>query len=213
MFTFFDWKFKKKNFYIGYSPERYSPGDKNKLEEITKIVSGENSKTMNYINNFYLKFIKKTYLTKTIEEAELVKNFENCQRDHNIALVNELQILCNKTNININNVLNACKTKWNFNFFTPGLVGGHCISVDPYYLIDFSRKNNFTYSSIINSRSVNNNFINYNKKKILKFFEKLILKKNDKILFIGATYKKNVDDLRNSGAWKIYKDLKKNIKT
>lgn len=202
-------KSREKNFFIGYSPERYSPGEKIKLENITKIVSGENLNVAKKINNFYLKFIKKTHVVKTIEEAELVKNFENCQRDHNIALMNELKVLCDRTNININNVLKACKTKWNFNYYTPGLVGGHCISVDPYYLIDYSKQNNFIFSSIINSRKINNNFIRYNKSKILKFFKKHFLKKTDKILMIGATYKKNVDDLRNSGAWIIYKELKK----
>ena len=104
----------------------------------------------------------------------MIKNFENCQRDHNIALVNELSILCEKSNLNVNSVLKGCLTKWNFNNYKPGLVGGHCIGVDPYYLIDFSKSKNFNYSSIINSRKVNINFINHTKNRILSYLKKKI---------------------------------------
>ncbi len=198
-----------KKFYFGYSPERYSPGETKKIENITKIVSGENTKVANKIKVFYSQFIKKVYVTKSIEEAELVKNFENCQRDHNIALMNELSILCDKKNINIQNVLNACETKWNFNKYKPGLVGGHCISIDPYYLIEYSKKFNFNFSTLLLSRRVNENFIKYNKKKILNYLSKLKVTNKDEILFIGVTYKKNVDDIRNSGAYKIINSMQK----
>jgi UDP-N-acetyl-D-glucosamine/UDP-N-acetyl-D-galactosamine dehydrogenase len=200
---------KDKNFYFGYSPERYSPGEKRNIEDITKIVSGENLNISKKIKKFYSKFIKNIHLTNSIEEAELVKNFENCQRDHNIALMNQLSILCEKNNIDIDNIVDACKTKWNFNAYKPGLVGGHCISVDPYYLIEYSKKSNFKFSSLELSRKINEDFITYNKNKISKFFDKYKIKTKDKILFIGATYKKNVDDLRNSGAFKIINFFKK----
>ena len=200
---------KNKLFYFGYSPERYSPGEKRKIENITKIVSGENTKVANKIKVFYSQYKKKVHATKSIEEAELVKNFENCQRDHNIALMNELSILCDKKNINIQNVLNACETKWNFNKYKPGLVGGHCISIDPYYLIEYSKKFNFNFSTLLLSRQVNENFIKYNKKKILNYLLKLKVTYKDKILFIGVTYKKNVDDTRNSGAYKIINSMQK----
>ena len=198
-----------KTFFYGYSPERYSPGDKRKIEDITKIVSGETFEVAKKIKDFYSLFIKKIHLTKSIEEAEMSKNFENCQRDHNIALMNQLNILCEKNNINVKNIIAACKSKWNFNDYRPGLVGGHCISVDPYYLIEYSKKLNFDFSTLKLSRNVNENFITYTKNKITKFFKFHNLKKKDKILFIGGTYKKDVDDLRNSGALKIFKNLKK----
>ena len=181
---------KKENFFIGYAPERYSPGDSKNIEQITKIVSGENKNVTNKIKLFYSKFISNIYLSNSIEEAEMIKNFENCQRDHNIALVNELSILCEKSNLNVNSVLKGCLTKWNFNNYKPGLVGGHCIGVDPYYLIDFSKSKNFNYSSIINSRKVNINFINHTKNRILSYLKKRKLKHKSKILFIGLTYKK-----------------------
>lgn len=199
-----------KDFFIGYSPERYSPGDKNKLENITKLVSGENFKITKKINEFYSLFIKKTYMTKSIEIAEMAKNFENCQRDHNIALLNELKMLCDKSKLNVYDVMDACKTKWNYNNYFPGLVGGHCISVDPYYLIDYSKLNKFSFTSIINSRKINENFLSYIYKKISLFLKFKKIGNNSKILLIGATYKSNIDDTRNSGPMKIYKRLKKN---
>ena len=199
----------KKFFFVGYAPERYSPGENKKINHINKIVSGENKIVANKIKMFYSKFIKNVYVSKSIEEAEMIKNFENCQRDHNIALVNELSILCDKSNLDVNSVLKGCLTKWNFNDYKPGLVGGHCISVDPYYLINFSKSKNFTYSSLENSRKINNNFVNYTKKKILRFFKRKKLKYKKKLLYVGITYKKNVRDVRNSGAQKIFNELKK----
>ncbi len=135
----------------------------------------------------------------------MAKNFENCQRDHNIALINQLDILCDKTGINTKNVINACKTKWNFNYYKPGLVGGHCISVDPYYLIDYAKNNKFNFSSLKLSRNINDNYILYTVNKIQSFFANNSVKSNDEIIFIGSTYKKDVDDVRNSGPLKIYK--------
>ena len=129
-----------KDFYIGYGPERISPGLGKKNYEISKIVAAENKRIGNKIKKFYETFIKKVYLLESIEVAELAKNFENCQRDLNIALMNDLSMLCEKININPYDVFTACKTKWNFSHYYPGIVGGHCISVDPYYLIEFAKK-------------------------------------------------------------------------
>lgn len=198
-----------KNFYVGYSPERYSPGERIKIENITKLVSGENLIVGKEVKKFYSKFIKNVFLTNTIEEAEMAKNFENCQRDHNIALLNQLDILCDKTGINTKNIIEACNTKWNFNFYKPGLVGGHCISVDPYYLIDYAKAHKFNFSSLELSRNINDSYINFIRNKIQKFFTKKLLKSNDQILFIGGTYKKDIGDIRNSGALKIFKFFKK----
>ena len=128
-------------------------------------MSGENKQVTNSIKRFYSKFTKKIYIAKSIQEAEMIKNFENSQRDHNIALINELSILCEKSNLDVYSVLKGCATKWNFNNFKPGLVGGHCISVDPYYLINYSKNKKFKFSSIENSRKVNTNYINYIKQK------------------------------------------------
>ena len=136
--------FEKKNFkinedyYLGYSPERINVGKESlKLEEITKITSGSNEFSSNIINEFYKSIINSgTHLTESIEIAESAKVIENIQRDVNIALMNELKIYFDEKNIDFKKVLNAAKTKWNFIDFKPGLVGGHCISVDPYYLIN-----------------------------------------------------------------------------
>ena len=205
-------KNQKRQFNYGYSPERYSPGDNKKIEDITKLISGENILIAKKINKFYSLFIKKTYVVKNIEIAEMAKNFENCQRDHNIALMNDLKILCDKSRIKFNSVIDACKTKWNFNYYYSGLVGGHCISVDPYYIMHYANSKNIRLNSVQNSRKINNNFTKYIHKQILNFFRIKNLNIKSKILFIGITYKKNIDDLRNSGSLKIYNILKKKYK-
>ena len=131
-----------KDFYCGYSPERINPGDKlKKIENIIKITSGSDLRSANFIDKIYKKIIKAgTYKAKNIKTAEAAKVIENIQRDLNIALVNELSIIFRKMKINTSDVLNAAATKWNFAKYTPGLVGGHCISVDPYYLTFISKK-------------------------------------------------------------------------
>jgi UDP-N-acetyl-D-glucosamine/UDP-N-acetyl-D-galactosamine dehydrogenase len=197
------------NFFIGYAPERLSPGDNKKIFDISKIVAAEDKKIGIEIKKFYKNFIKKVYLVKSIEVAELAKNFENCQRDLNIALMNDLYMLCERSNIDPYEVISACKTKWNFGDYYPGLVGGHCISIDPYYLIEFGTKNNFDLKTLKTSRNVNEKFIFDIEKKITNFFVKNSILKTEDILFIGGTYKKNIDDFRNSGALKIFKNISK----
>ena len=124
------------DFFVGYSPERISPGDKRKgLKNIVKVVSGSNKKTLKYVDSLYKKIVSEgTYKANSIKIAEASKIIENIQRDVNIALMNEAAIIFNELDIDIKEVINASKTKWNFQPYTPGLVGGHCIGVDPYYL-------------------------------------------------------------------------------
>tara|TARA_A100001011_G_scaffold32623_1_gene31323 strand:+ start:572 stop:1705 length:1134 start_codon:yes stop_codon:yes gene_type:complete len=200
-----------KDFYVGYSPERYSPGEKKPLSNIDKLVSASNKKTANFLKLFYSKFINKVHIVENIKIAELSKNFENCQRDLNIALFNELFVYCEKLNIDYTKVIKASKTKWNFHPFLPGLVGGHCISVDPYYLIFDSQNKKVSFKTLETSRKINNKFINYIYHRIKKFLiAENLVRKN--ILFYGLTYKPNTSDLRNSGAKIIYDKLRKDCK-
>ena len=205
-----------KQFYCGYSPERINPGDKKRtLTKITKIVSGSTSATTNNINNLYKKIIKAgTFKTSNIMVAEAAKVIENTQRDINIALMNEISIICSKLKISTNEVLKAAETKWNFMPFKPGLVGGHCVSVDPYYLTYKSEKLGYKPKIILAGRKLNNKmkyfvistFLNNLKKKHIKV-------KNAKILLMGLTFKENCPDLRNSQSINIYnKLLEKNMK-
>ena len=201
-----------KDFFIGYSPERVNPGDKNhSLKRIDKILAYPHKFKIKNIFSLYKNLAKKIIFTKNIEEAETAKVIENIQRDVNIGLMNEIFTVCKKLNINFNNVLNLAATKWNFIKYKPGLVGGHCLPVDPYYLSYISKVNKFDTKIILAGRSINNSM----KKKIYTEINKLIIKKifkNKKILLCGLTYKENVADLRNSMQLEIFKKLKKNKK-
>ena len=165
------------DFYCGYSPERINPGDnKNKLTNITKVVSGSNSKALSIVNSIYKKIIHKgTHKAQSLEVAEAAKIIENVQRDINIALMNELYFLFHKTNINFYDILKASSTKWNFLNFKPGLVGGHCIGIDPYYLIHKSKSIGYVPKVILQSRNINENMSSYC---ILRFLKKMKEKKN-----------------------------------
>ena len=147
------------DFFCGYSPERVNPGDKKrKLTNIKKIVSGSNTKTLNKIAKLYNKIIKVgTFKVSSIEIAESAKVIENCQRDINIAFVNELSMIFDKMNLNTYEILKAASTKWNFLNFKPGLVGGHCIGVDPYYLTYQAKKFGYKSKIILSGRDLNNN--------------------------------------------------------
>jgi len=201
-----------KDFFIGYSPERVNPGDKNhSLKKIDKILAYPHKYKIKNIIGLYKNLAKKIIFTKNIEEAETAKVIENIQRDVNIGLMNEIFTVCKKLNINFYNVLNLAATKWNFIKYKPGLVGGHCLPVDPYYLSYISKINKFKTKIILAGRSINNSM----KKKIYTEINKLINKKifkNKKILLCGLTYKENVADLRNSMQLEIFKKLKKNKK-
>ena len=190
----------KKDFNIGYSPERINPGDKNHtLTKITKVVAGDTKTTAAIIKKLYQSIIKKVYVAKSIQVAESAKIIENTQRDLNIALMNELSIIFKKMGINTKDVLNAASTKWNFVNFKPGLVGGHCIGVDPYYLSYFSKKIGHEPKVISAGRNLNNNMTKYVLTNILLFLKKKnILLSESKIIFLGLTFKKNCTDIRNS---------------
>ena len=146
-----------REFFCGYSPERINPGDKNhKLEDIVKVTSGSNMATAELVDALYKQIIKAgTHLCKSIKVAEAAKVIENTQRDINIALINELSIIFEKMQINTEDVLKAAETKWNFLSFRPGLVGGHCIGVDPYYLTHKAQKLGFQSKMILAGRETN----------------------------------------------------------
>ena len=182
--------FIKTDFLVGYSPERVNPGDKvNVLKNITKIVSGSNDEALSLVNNLYSSIIKAgTYEAKSIKIAEAAKVIENAQRDINIAFINELSMLFNELKIDTMDVLQAAASKWNFLPFKPGLVGGHCIGVDPYYL---AYKATDTISqNFLSGRKINEEMSKYCAKEILKLA-------NNKILFcqsksaVLATFKEN----------------------
>jgi|TARA_B100000315_G_scaffold56727_1_gene51066 UDP-N-acetyl-D-galactosamine dehydrogenase len=197
---------------VGYSPERISPGDKKrKLTKIIKIVSGSNSKALLKVSKLYKTVIKAgIYRTSSIKTAEASKIVENVQRDINISLMNELSLIFSKLNIDTCDVLKAAKTKWNFVNFKPGLVGGHCISVDPYYLKSTAETKGYHPYLISSGRKINENMGNFIVNKLIKKTKKENKKKNFKVGIMGITFKENCSDTRNSQILKIIKHLKKN---
>ena len=199
----------KKSFYIGYSPERVNPGDKNHtISKINKIVSIEttNRKIINKVKKVYSHVCKKIFFSRNIREAETAKVIENIQRDLNIGLFNEIYKVCEKLNINFNEVIRLASSKWNFIKYNKGLVGGHCLPVDPYYISYLAKKKNVNMSIVLAGRKVNNGMKNYFLNKIKKNLNKLNLK-NKKICICGVTYKPNVSDMRNSLAVEISKKI------
>ena len=204
--------YKNKDIFFGYSPERINPGDKKRtIENITKVVSGSDVKTGKFLNNLYKSVIKSgTYLAPTIKIAEAAKIIENCQRDINIAFINEIYLLFSKLDINPIEVLKASKTKWNFLNFEPGLVGGHCIGVDPYYLTYLAKKKKIKTNLILSGRSTNDDMAKkISKIFISKFKKEFSINKSSKILVMGFSFKQNCSDTRNTQTIKIYKHLKK----
>mgnify|MGYP001227203275 CR=1 FL=1 len=204
------------DFFCGYSPERINPGDKiNQLENINKIVSGSNNKALDLIYYIYSSIIKAdVYKAKSIEIAEAAKVIENCQRDINVAFVNELSLILNKLNINTNEVLKAASTKWNFLNFKPGLVGGHCIGVDPYYLTYIAKKNGYNPEIILKGRKLNDSMgVKICKKIDQKLKSNKINKKKLQVLVLGYAFKENCNDIRNTKVKDIYNyfKIKKNI--
>ena len=204
-----------KDFYCGYSPERINPGDrKHKLENIKKIVSGSNIVATRKIKKVYGSIISAgLHVAESIEIAEAAKVIENTQRDLNIALVNELKIIFDKMNLSTSKILRAASTKWNFLNFQPGLVGGHCIGVDPYYLTYKANSIGIKPKVILAGRQLNNSMGSYFANRFLKFFKnhKLLQKKN-KILILGLSFKENCNDTRNSKVFDIIYNLSKNFK-
>jgi UDP-N-acetyl-D-galactosamine dehydrogenase len=200
-----------QDFKVGYSPERINPGDKvHTLTTVTKIVSGCDDDSLDNIAKTYELVVKAgVHRAPTMKVAEAAKVIENTQRDVNIALMNELSIIFSRMGINTFDVLEAAGTKWNFLKFYPGLVGGHCIGVDPYYLA-YKAKEYRYHPQIINSgRFVNDSMGFYIAKQLVK---KLITKGkkilNSKVLVMGVTFKENVSDLRNSKVVDLINELK-----
>ena len=200
-----------KDFFIGYSPERINPGDKkHTIEKIVKIISGSNKRTLKNIELVYSKIIKAgLHKVSSIQIAEAAKVIENIQRDTNIALINEFSSIFRKMNLNTHEILKASATKWNFLPFKPGMVGGHCIGVDPYYLTYKAKKIGINPKVILSGRSINDDIPN----KIIYYIKNLFSKKKmslnrSKILIMGATFKENVPDIRNSQSLILYKNLK-----
>ena len=190
-----------KDFYCGYSPERINPGDKERnISSIVKITSGSTPEISTLVDELYKKIITAgTHKASSIKVAEAAKVIENTQRDVNIALMNELSVIFNKLNIDTKSVLDAANTKWNFLNFKPGLVGGHCIGVDPYYLAYKSLKVNHNPHMIFTSRKINDNMPFYIAKQLKEFMiKKKINYKNANILILGFSFIENLPDYRNT---------------
>lgn len=200
-----------KDFFCGYSPERINPGDKvNTLSKIVKVTSGSDEKTAEFVDNLYSKIIiAGTHKASSIKVAEASKAIENAQRDLNISFMNELSLIFDKIDIDTTEVIEAAATKWNFLKFKPGLVGGHCISVDPYYLAYKAESLGYYPEVILSGRRVNETIPNFVASKCVKLLiSKDIKVKSSNALILGVTFKENCPDIRNSKVPVIYHDLK-----
>jgi len=199
-----------EDFYCGYSPERINPGDKkNTLTKIKKITSGSTPEIADKVNELYASIIEAgTYKAPSIKVAEAAKVIENTQRDINISFMNELAIIFDRIGIDTNDVIEAAATKWNFLKYSPGLVGGHCISVDPYYLAHKASSLGYYPQVILSGRRVNNSIPKFIAQKTLKLMiQKGMTIKNVKVLILGITFKENCPDMRNTKVVDIYKEL------
>lgn len=199
-----------KDFFVGYSPERINPGDKKyRLTTIKKITSGSTAETACLVDEIYQQIITAgTYKTESIKIAEAAKVIENTQRDLNIALVNELAIIFNRLEIDTEAVLRAAGSKWNFLPFRPGLVGGHCIGVDPYYLTHKSQGIGYYPEIILAGRRLNDNMGNYVSGQLIKaMIKKGINVEGSNVLILGFTFKENCPDIRNTRIIDVVKEL------
>ena len=200
-----------KDFFVGYSPERINPGDKeHTVEKILKVTSGSTLETGQKVNDLYASVITAgTYLAPTIKVAEAAKVIENSQRDINIAFVNELAKIFNLLNIDTQAVLEAASTKWNFLPFKPGLVGGHCIGVDPYYLAQKAQEVGYHPEIILAGRRMNDSMGQYVASEVVKLFVKNDIQVKDaKVLVLGITFKENCPDVRNTRVVDVIQNLK-----
>lgn len=199
-----------QDFYAGYSPERINPGDKaHRLPDIKKVTSGSTPEAAKFIDNLYSTIIRAgTHCAPSIKVAEAAKVIENTQRDLNIALINELAIIFNKMGINTQDVLTAAGTKWNFQAFSPGLVGGHCIGVDPYYLTYKAEAIGYHPEIILAGRRLNDKMGAYVAGQMVKAMLKRRIQVNgSKVLIMGFTFKENCPDLRNTRVIDVIKEL------
>ena len=202
-----------QDFYCGYSPERINPGDKlHRLVSIKKITSGSTPEIATVVDELYQEIITAgTHKTASIKIAEAAKVIENTQRDVNIALINELAIIFNKLNIDTESVLEAAGTKWNFLPFRPGLVGGHCIGVDPYYLTHKALDVGYHPEMILAGRKINDNMAKYIANNVINLMNsKNIQINNSNVLIMGLTFKENCPDLRNTKVIDLINEFKKN---
>lgn len=201
-----------EDFYVGYSPERINPGDKvNTLTTIVKVTSGSTPEKAIEIDNLYKTIIKAgTHLAPSLKVAEASKAIENAQRDVNISFVNELALIFDKVGIDTNDVLDAAGTKFNFLKYKPGLVGGHCISVDPYYLAHKASQLGYHPEVILSGRRVNDRMASFVASKTVQLMiEKDHHIKGANVLIMGVTFKENCPDVRNTKVADIYKELRK----
>jgi len=201
-----------KDFSCGYSPERINPGDTSRrITDIVKVTSGSNPHAAKFIDRFYSSFITAgTFKAKSIKVAEAAKVIENTQRDLNIALINEFSKIFNLLDINTHDVLSAARTKWNFIDFVPGLVGGHCIGVDPYYLAEKAQSVGYEPEIILAGRRMNDSMPSYVASKMITKLAKHRAKLcNLSILILGVTFKENCPDIRNSKAIHLMEELEK----
>ncbi len=199
------------DFFAGYSPERINPGDKeHTVTKILKVTSGSTPEAAEFIDNLYASIIQAgTFKASSIRVAEAAKVIENAQRDINIAFVNELAKIFNRLQIDTTEVLEAAATKWNFLPFKPGLVGGHCIGVDPYYLAQKAEEAGYHPEIILAGRRLNNSMGQFIATEIIKLMlKKSVSVKNSRILLLGITFKENCPDIRNTRAIDIYRELK-----
>jgi UDP-N-acetyl-D-galactosamine dehydrogenase len=200
----------KKDFHVGYSPERINPGDKeHTIDKITKVVSGDTPESAKFLQDIYESVVEAgVHLAPNIKTAEAAKVIENTQRDLNIALMNELALIFNRLGIGTKDVLAAAGTKWNFLKFEPGLVGGHCIGVDPYYLTFKAESLGYHPQIILAGRRINDNMGKYVAENVVKM---LIngggTVKGSKVLVLGLTFKENISDIRNTKVIDIYNEL------
>lgn len=201
-----------KDFFAGYSPERINPGDKeHTVTTILKVTSGSTPEAAVYVDELYATVITAgTYLAPSIKVAEAAKVIENSQRDINIAFVNELSKIFSRLNIDTQAVLEAAGTKWNFLKFTPGLVGGHCIGVDPYYLAQKAMEEGYNPEIILAGRRMNDSMGGYVAQEVVKLMiQKECRVKGGKVLMLGITFKENCPDIRNSKVIDVISELKK----
>jgi UDP-N-acetyl-D-glucosamine/UDP-N-acetyl-D-galactosamine dehydrogenase len=199
-----------RDFYCGYSPERINPGDReHRLPTIKKVTSGSTPRTADFVDALYSSIVTAgTHRAGSIRVAEAAKVIENTQRDVNIALINELALIFNRLGIDTEDVLRAASTKWNFLPFRPGLVGGHCIGVDPYYLTHKAQEIGYHPEVILAGRRINDNMGSYIAQRVIKAMTELrILVAGAKILLMGLAFKENCPDLRNSKVVDIVREL------
>ena len=200
------------DFFAGYSPERINPGDKeHTVTKILKVTSGSTPESARYIDDLYASIITAgTHLAPTIKVAEAAKVIENSQRDINIAFVNELSKIFRLLDINTQDVLEAAGTKWNFLKFSPGLVGGHCIGVDPYYLAQKAQEEGYVPEIILAGRRMNDGMGNYVAQEVIKLMiQKDAKVKNGKVLVLGITFKENCPNIRNSKVIDVISEFEK----